>query len=100
MTLSAFNIDEMRLHALCDEYGVRRLAVFGSRSRGEQTPQSDLDILVEFEPNKTPGLKFFRLQRELSSLFKLNVDLNTAGFLSPYFRDEALRSAQTIYAAT
>jgi predicted nucleotidyltransferase len=97
--MATITVDKERLEGLCRSYSVHRLAIFGSRSRGDEQPDSDLDLLVEFEPNKTPGLKFFRLQRELSNLFHLNVDLNTAGFLSPYFRDEALQSAKTIYAA-
>jgi predicted nucleotidyltransferase len=96
--MHGFHIDEASLDTVCKAYHVKRLAVFGSRMRGDEIAESDLDLLVEFESGKTPGLRFFRLQRELSSLFHLSVDLNTAGFLSPYFRDQAVQSAKTIYA--
>lgn len=87
-----------RLNALCREYHVAKLSVFGSRLRGDDTEESDLDLLVEFEPGRTPGLKYFRFERELAELFKLKVDLNTPGFLSPYFRSDVEQSAQAIYA--
>jgi uncharacterized protein len=87
------------LSALCERYGIRRLSVFGSALRGDFTPQSDLDVLVEFEPGRTPGLAFFAIQDELASLLGRRVDLNTANDLSPYFRDEVLREAEPIFAA-
>ncbi len=93
-------IDRDRLATLCRAYHVKRLAIFGSRLRGKPRPDSDLDLLVEFEEGKIPGLKFFRLQRELSSMFQREVDLNTAGFLRPSFRDEVIQTARDIYAAT
>ena len=92
-------IDRTKLEALCREYHVKRLALFGSRTRGEERPDSDLDVLVEFEEGGTPGLKFFRLERELSELLGYRVDLNTPKFLSPYFRDEVMAHVQSIYAA-
>ena len=87
------------LEDLCRSYQVKRLAVFGSVLRGEDTPTSDLDLLVEFEGPRTPGLRFFRFERELSALFGHKVDLNTPKFLSPYYRDEVTASARNIYAA-
>ncbi len=95
MTLPEFNSDELK--TLCERYHVKRLAVFGSFATGDATPDSDLDILIEFEPGKTPGLRFFTLQRELSELFGRSVDLNTLGFLSRHFRDDAVRHAEDIY---
>lgn len=78
---------------------IRRLAVFGSALRDDFRPDSDLDILVEFEPGVRVGLRFFALQRELTELLGRSVDLNTPGFLSPYFRDEILSEAENIYVA-
>jgi predicted nucleotidyltransferase len=78
---------------------IRRLAVFGSALRDDFRPDSDLDILVEFEPGARVGLRFFALERELTELFGRPVDLNTPGFLSPYFRDEVLAEAKNIYVA-
>ncbi len=88
-----------RLVELCKQYHVQRLSLFGSRLKGSAKPDSDIDILVEFEPGKTPGLAFFRLEEDLESVFNQRVDLNTAGFLSTYFRDEVVKSAQPLYVA-
>jgi predicted nucleotidyltransferase len=78
---------------------IRRLAIFGSALRDDFRPGSDLDILVEFEPGARVGLRFFALERELTELFGCPVDLNTPGFLSPYFRDEVIAEAQDLYVA-
>jgi predicted nucleotidyltransferase len=94
------------IHAPYDELAefsrrnhIRRLAVFGSALRDDFRPDSDLDILVEFEPDARVGLRFFALERELTELFGRPVNLNTAGFLSPYFRDEVIAEAQDLYVA-
>ncbi len=78
---------------------IRRLALFGSALRDDFRPDSDLDILVEFETDTRIGLRFFALQRELTELIGRQVDLNTPGFLSPYFRDEVLAEAEDLYVA-
>jgi predicted nucleotidyltransferase len=54
--------------------------------RDDFGPDSDVDVLVQFEPGKTPGWDFFLMQDELSTLLGREVDLNTPGFLSRYFR--------------
>ncbi len=82
----------------CRRHHIRRLSVFGSRLHGDPHPDSDLDVLVEFDPGHTPGLDFFGMQDELSEILGLKVDLNTPGFLGPYFRDEVLQHAELIYA--
>ncbi|MFZ5787378.1 MAG: nucleotidyltransferase family protein, partial [Acidobacteriota bacterium] len=61
--------------------------------RGDFGPSSDIDILVEFIPGRSVGLRFVAIQDELSALFGRPVDLNTPGFLSPHFRDRVLREA-------
>jgi predicted nucleotidyltransferase len=78
---------------------VRRLALFGSVLRDDFHPESDVDVLVEFEPGHVPGLAFFAMQDELSAILGRKVDLNTPGFLSRYFRDEVLAEAETQYVA-
>lgn len=86
------------LERLCRRYHVRRLALFGSALRGEDFgAESDLDVLVEFEPGHTPGLAFVRLQRDLSELLGHPVDLHTYRSLSRYFRDEVLEESQPLY---
>ncbi|MEX1139687.1 MAG: nucleotidyltransferase family protein [Bacteroidota bacterium] len=89
-----------RLAEVCTRYHVRKLSIFGSVIRGEDQSGSDLDVLVEFEPGRTPGFSFISLQDELSAIFGRNVDLNTPGDLSKYFRESAVRESHQIYAAT
>ena len=83
----------------CRRHHVRRLALFGSVLRDDFRPESDVDVLVEFEPDHTPGLDFFSMQDELSELLGHKVDLNTPGFLSPHFRDRVLAEAEVLYVA-
>ncbi len=83
----------------CRRHYIRKLAVFGSVLHGDSRPDSDLDILVEFEPGHVPGLAFFGMEQELSELLGRKVDLNTPQFLSPYFRDQVLAEAEVQYAA-
>lgn len=85
--------------AFCQRHDIVRLSLFGSVLRDDFTPASDVDVLVEFEPGRTPGLAFFVIQDELSALFGRRVDLNTPGSLSRYFRDEVLREARPLYVA-
>ena len=83
----------------CRRHHIRKLSIFGSALRDDFRDESDVDVLVEFEPGQTPGLAFFSMERELSELLGRNVDLNTLQFLSPYFRDEVLAEAEVEYAA-
>ena len=81
----------------CRRHHIQRLALFGSVIRDDFTPESDVDVLVEFAPGHTPGLAFFSMQRELGETLRRKVDLNTKGWLSPYFRQEVLDEAEVIY---
>ena len=82
----------------CRRHRIRKLAFFGSVMRDDFTPESDVDVLVEFEPGARVGLfGFAGIELELSRLIGRKVDLNTAGFISPYFRDEVLREAEAVY---
>jgi predicted nucleotidyltransferase len=83
----------------CRRHHIQRLALFGSVIRDDFTAESDVDVLVEFKPGHTPGLAFFAMQRELSETLGRQVDLNTAAWLSPYFRQEVLDEAEVIYVA-
>jgi len=98
-SLLALSFDRPALGGLCRRYGIRRLAVFGSALRGELERESDLDILVDFEPGVAIGLRFITLQAELSALLGRRVDLVTAGFLSPHFRPRVVREAVSLYEA-
>ena len=92
-------IDREALAAFCRRHGIRRLAVFGSALRADFGPDSDIDVLVEFEPGRTPGLAFFAMQDDLSRMFGRTVDLHTPASLSRYFRDAVLTEAQDQYVA-
>jgi hypothetical protein len=87
------------LAALCRRHHVCRLSLFGSVLREDFGPQSDVDVLVEFDPGRTPGLAFFRLEEELSVLLGRRVDLNTRASLSRHFRDRVLFDAHHVYVA-
>ena len=86
-----------KIKDFCRRNHVRRMALFGSVLRDDFTPQSDIDILVEFEEGKTPGFAFFGMEIELGEMLGRKVDLNTPGDLSKYFRDEVLGSAENIF---
>jgi predicted nucleotidyltransferase len=92
------NLPKQKVADFCRRHHVRKLAVFGSALREDFRPDSDLDVLVEFEPGHTPGLAFFGMEQELSELLGRKVDLNTPQFLSPYFRDKVLAEAEVQYA--
>ncbi len=83
----------------CKRHAVRKLALFGSVLRDDFRPDSDVDVLVEFEPGHVPGLAFFAMQDELTELLKREVELHTPAFLSPYFRREVERAADVRYPA-
>ena len=88
------------LAAFCRERGIRRLSVFGSALREDFGPASDIDVLVEFEPDRIPGLiGLAGMELELSALFAgRKVDLRTPEDLSRYFRQEVLDTAEVQYA--
>ncbi len=88
-----------QLANLCRRYGVTELSVFGSAARGEMREDSDIDLLVEFDPQANIGWEFFDLELELSTLFARKVDLGTKTSLKPRVRESALRDARIIYAA-
>ena len=86
-----------QLAEFCRRHHIRKLAFFGSVLRDDFGPQSDVDVLVEFEEGKTPGFAFFGMQAELSKILGRKVDLNTPGFLNKYFRDRVLSEAKVEY---
>ncbi len=92
-------IPQQEIEDFCRRHHIRRLALFGSVLREEFGPESDVDVLVEFEPGHTPGFAFFGMQEELAGLLRRQVDLRTPQDLSRYFRDEVVQSAQVLYAA-
>ena len=100
MARSLFS-DVDALASVCRRHHIRRLSLFGSTLKGRDRPDSDVDLLVEFEPGRAPGLiRLAGIARELSALLGgREVDLRTAGDLSRYFRDEVARATEVQYAA-
>lgn len=93
------NIPEEKIAAFCRRNHIRKLAFFGSGLRDDFTPSSDVDVLVEFEPGTRVGLRFFNMEQELSDILGRKVDLNTAGFLSKYFREKVISESEVLYDA-
>jgi predicted nucleotidyltransferase len=100
MTESLF-ADRTALAALCRQHHIRRLSLFGSVLKETAQQDSDVDLLVEFETGREPGLLgLAEIEAEISSLLGgRRVDLRTAQDLSPHFRGEIVRSAELQYAA-
>ena len=86
-----------KLEAFCRTWKVQELSLFGSALRDDFGPDSDVDVLVEFERGTRVGLRFFALERELSEILARNVDLNTRGFLSDEILEDALAEAEVQY---
>jgi len=98
-------LDQLRLESstiarICERYHVAELSVFGSTARGNGGPESDIDLLVTFQPDAIVGLVAFnRLRRELEDGLGRRVDLVPKDGLKPIIRDEVLTEAQVLYAA-
>ena len=101
MTLSSgIELPTDRISEICERYGIRELAVFGSAARGDIRPDSDVDILVDFEPGARIGLiKFASLSEELEGLVGRRVDLVPKTGLKPRVRPVVLGEAQRVYPA-
>lgn len=90
-------IPQAKIEEFCRRNHIKKLSLFGSVLRDDFTDESDVDVLVEFEPGETPGWDFFRMQDELSEIVGRKVDLHTYGDLSKYFRDEVVAEAVPLY---
>jgi predicted nucleotidyltransferase len=90
-----------RVAVLCRQRHIRKLLIFGSAARDEMRPDSDVDLLVEFEPGQAPSLAgFARLNEEFAGIFRTEVDLATASILrNPYRRKTILADMKELYAA-
>ena len=99
MAKARIDIPKDEIADFCRRNRIRRLALFGSVLRDDFTCESDVDVLVEFEPDARVGVRFFLLEQELSRILGRKVDLNAPGFLSRYFREEVLAEAEVQYDA-
>lgn len=101
MTVGNIQVSQSEIAEFCQQNGIRKLALFGSVLTDRFSETSDVDVLVEFEPEQHVGyLRMAAMERELSALFGgRRIDLRTPSELSPYFRDEAVKNAAVQYAA-
>ena len=100
MKFNGIEIPADRIAEFCRRNQIRELAVFGSVVRGELRADSDIDLLVVFEPDAAIGfLALGRIQRELSAIIGRKVDLVMKDGLKPLIRDEVISSSRTLYAA-
>ena len=96
------SVDRAALAAVCRRYHIRSLALFGSHARGEARPDSDVDVVVEFEPGLTPGLGIIAVAEALQPVLgggRARVDLVTRRGLSPRLRERVLAAAVPLYGA-
>jgi predicted nucleotidyltransferase len=98
-TIPGVEIDEARLAAVCDRYGIAELRLFGSRARGTARPESDIDVLYTLRPGRHLGWEVEQLADDLAGLFGRHVDLVSARALHPLLRPSVLAEARPVYAA-
>jgi predicted nucleotidyltransferase len=94
-------LPQQELAAFCRRHHIRKFAIFGSALREDFRPDSDLDVLVDFEPGHTPGLiRLAGMELELAGLIGgRKVDMNTPLSLSRFFRDDVMAEAEAVYVA-
>jgi hypothetical protein len=92
-------IDRQGVSAFCQRHHIKRLALFGSALRDDFDNESDIDVLVEFQPGHVPGFEFVSIESELSGLLQGRVDLVTPKFLNARIRERILREAEPLYVA-
>ena len=94
------DIPKEKIAQFCQRHHIRRLALFGSALREDFTPDSDVDVLVEFQPGTRVGMiRLSGIELELSHILGRKVDMNTPGFISRYYREEVLAEAEDQYVA-
>jgi predicted nucleotidyltransferase len=93
-------IPDAKIREFCGRHLVCRFALFGPVLRADFGPGSDIDVLVEFNPNYVPGLNFFTMEDELTKLLGRKVDLQTPHFLSRYIRDQVIADAEVHFVAS
>lgn len=95
MDTSTLNSRRLNILEITSKYGARNVRVFGSVARGEGTPGSDLDLLVQLDPGYSL-LDLIAIKQDLEDLLGCEVDVVTEGALSPYIREQVLREATSL----
>jgi len=95
-----FSVSREDVASFCRKHHVRRLALYGSVVRDDFGPQSDIDVLVEFDPEHVPGLlRLYDIEQDLSGMFDgMPVEMTTFGSLSHFLKDRVLAEAVELYA--
>ncbi len=94
------DIPQEKIAEFCQRHHIKRLALFGSALRDDFKPDSDVDVLVEFEPGTRIGMiRLAGIELELSEILGRKVDMHTPGFISKYFRNQVLTEAEDQYVA-
>jgi hypothetical protein len=97
VVLNGIQLDDATITAFCQRHHIKRLACFGSVLRNDFRPESDVDMLVEFEPDAKIGfIRMAEMEHELAEVFGHRVEMYTPSDLSSYFRDEVMEEAQTL----
>ena len=97
---AGLTVDDGFVATFAATHGIRRIALYGSALREDFGPDSDIDLLVEFQPGHTPGLLHLaQMELELEDALGRQVELRTPEDLSPHFRDAVVASARPLYAA-
>ena len=97
--MTHFKMHDAAIGVFCRKHHIRKLSLYGSVLRHDFRPDSDVDVLVEFEQGHPVGLiRFAAMERELSGLLGRQADLHTPAELSRHFHDEVMRSAEVRYA--
>jgi len=95
--MPSITLPKEKIEEFCRRNHIRKLALFGSALRNDFRADSDLDVLVEFDPKHIPGLAFFGMAQELSRIFGRQVDLNTPQFIHSDFRKQVQAEARVLY---
>jgi len=96
---SIIDLNKEKIAVFCKRHYIKRLSLFGSFLQGKATPDSDIDLLVEFDPEHIPGfIRLAGMENELTEILGYKVDLRTPNELSRYFRKEVIDSAEVQYA--
>ena len=91
------SVPHEKISSFCQRHHIRKLSLFGSVLRDDFRPDSDVDVLVEFESGYVPGFEIVAMEKELSEILGRKVDLRTPKDLSKYFREQVVREAKVQY---